>query len=533
MRCRRETVRAEEWRLPILKKILGIDPGSHTIKVVQLQQGFRGLETEQVRAQPRGDGEQTLPELVAGLIEVHQLATEHVVTALRGDRVSVRRLALPFGSDRKLAQAVPFEIEDQLPLDLADVLVDWEVVRRERTRAEVVAAVAPKTAVSELIDTLHDAGCDPSVVEAEGLALANLTAAFDLPGNRVLVDLGHSRTTFCILAEGRPLMARSIDTAGRAITEALAQDRGLDLEEAERVKCEEGVIDPGLQSPLPKVAAAIDRIASEIVRLVASLETALEGAVTQVTLMGGTAQLDRIDELIEERSGLPTARIGLPRETDGLGLVAGGSPVLFAPTIALALRGTTRATTGINFRQDELARRVDLSRYLRGFGWTGRLAAGVAALAVLNFATGTALESRQARQSERQIDALYEEAFPGQPVPDDPLGALRKAAREAHERAEFLGVYRGNLSALDLLAEISRRVPADLEVVFEELNIDRQTIRLRVFSKSFEAADRLGAELAKFGPFADARIGAIESDKRSGGKKFNVTISLAPAGERG
>ena len=174
-----------------------------------------------------------------------------------------------------------------------------------------------------------------------------------------------------------------------------------------------------------------------------------------------------------------------------------------------------------------------LSRYLRGFGWTGRLAAGVAVLAVLNFVTGTALESRQARQSERRIDALYAEAFPGQPVPDDPLGALRKAAREAHERAEFLGVYRGNLSALDVLAEISRRVPADLEVVFEELNIDRQTIRLRVFSNSFEAADRLGAELAKFGPFADARIGAIESDKRSGGKKFNVTISLAPAGERG
>ena len=54
----------------------------------------------------------------------------------------------------------------------------------------------------------------------------------------------------------------------------------------------------------------------------------------------------------------------------------------------------------------------------------------------------------------------------------------------------------------------------------------------RVLAKSFESADRLGAELAKFGPFSQARIGAIETDRKTGGKKFNVTISLGPGGER-
>ena len=71
-----------------------------------------------------------------------------------------------------------------------------------------------------------------------------------------------------------------------------------------------------------------------------------------------------------------------------------------------------------------------------------------------------------------------------------------------------------------------------LDVVFEEVSIDHQTIRIRVSSSSFEAADRLGAELAKFPLFSQARIGAIETDRRTGGKKFNVTISLEPEGER-
>ena len=112
------------------------------------------------------------------------------------------------------------------------------------------------------------------------------------------------------------------------------------------------------------------------------------------------------------------------------------------------------------------------------------------------------------------------------------MAGLREAVRNANERAEFLGVYRGNLSALDVLTEISKRVPPDLDIVFEELSIDRQTVRMRVYAKSFEAADRLGAELAKFAPFAQARIGAIETDRKRGGKRFNVTISLAPPDER-
>ena len=69
-------------------------------------------------------------------------------------------------------------------------------------------------------------------------------------------------------------------------------------------------------------------------------------------------------------------------------------------------------------------------------------------------------------------------------------------------------------------------MPEDLDIRLEELSIDRQTLRMRVNATSFESADRLGAELAKFPPFAEARIGAIETDRKTGAKRFNVTLSL-------
>jgi hypothetical protein len=140
------------------------------------------------------------------------------------------------------------------------------------------------------------------------------------------------------------------------------------------------------------------------------------------------------------------------------------------------------------------------------------------------------LEARRASAIEEQSARLWTDVFPDKPIPGNLVVALRDEVSAAAERAEFLGVYAGNLSALDVLTEISRRVPPDLDVVFEELSIDKQMIRMRVQAKSFEAADRLGVELAKFTPFAQARIGAIETDKKTGTKRFNVTISLAAAG---
>jgi len=243
-------------------------------------------------------------------------------------------------------------------------------------------------------------------------------------------------------------------------------------------------------------------------------------------LCGGTALLADLDRFLAERTGLPTARLGHPHEGLGSGFVAGGPPVVFAPAIALALRGTAQARTRTNFRQDEFAVRIDLERLRREFRFTPWLAAACVGAGLVSFGLDAWLTSRRAGALERSSAALYAGAFPSQPVPDDALAALRTQVQSANERADFLGVYRGNLSALDLLSEISRLVPADLDVVFEELSIDRQTIRLRAYAKSFEAAERLGTELGKFPHFTAVRVGGIEADPKTQAKRFNVTISL-------
>ncbi len=520
--------------MAILSNIVGLDIGSHSIKAVEIRQSLRGFEIVALRLLPRTDVHAPLPELIAHFMTMHRLSTEHLVASLPGHRVSTRRFKFPFRDRKKLAQAIPFELEADSLYDIDDVLVDWEIVGGDRNSAETVATVAARAEVEERLATLSEADCEPRTLEAEGLVLGNLSTIFPLEGTQLLVDIGHTKTTCCLLSDGQPVAARTFPLAGAALTQALATDRGISNEQAEVHKCENGVFGSDTHDTRPTVGRVLNRILSELLRTTGAFEPVIatleSGPIREITLCGGSAQLDRIDEFLAARVPYDVVRLGKPvdQHSDSLG---GENACLFAPAIALALRGTAGTKTHMDFRQQEFAVRLDLTRYQKEIRWPAILAATAGILAAVSIGTAITLEGRRASHVEQQVAELYGQIFPGKAMPPNATAALREEVRSAGVRAEFLGVYRGNLSALDLLEEVSKRVPQDLDVLFEELSIDRQIIRMRVYATSFEAADRLGAELAKFPPFANARIGAIETDKKRGGKRFNVTINLATDNE--
>ena len=517
------------------RRILGLDLGSHAVKAVEFRQTLRGVEVAQLRTLPLDEPSPALASELRDFIQMHDLPTEHVVVSLAGDRVSTRRLSFPFRDRRKIGPAVPFEVDAQVPFDLQDFFVDWEIIGQQGERTEVTATLAPRSEVALLLDTIREAGINPRTVEAEGLVLANLTSIFNLEGTRLLADIGHRKTTLCLCVNGRATAARTVPIAGRAVTEALARELGIGEVEAEGRKIAEGVFGGPGRKESPSGIAVMDELAREMVRTLGSLETATGTAdsppLGEIVLMGGTAHLHRIDEFLAERTGLRVTRLALPPAEMGAALVAGGDPLIFAPAIALAVRGSMQARTRMNFRQDELARRVDLRKLGRELRWTGGLAVLAMVLACVAAITQIALESRRAELVEQQTALLFQEAFPGKPLPGSVLKAMKEAVRGVQQRADTLGIYRGNLSALQVLAEISSRVPTDLDVIFEELSIDRQVIQIKGHSPSFGSVDRLRAELAKYAPFSEIAVGDITSDARRGGQTFNVRISLASGSE--
>lgn len=522
------------------RSVLGLDVGAHTLKAVELRVSPRSLEPGPFRVHPRVDASSPLAEHLQRFVAMHKLPMGHVATALPARQLSTRRLEFPFSDARRLAQAIPFEIEAETPFRLDDIFVDWNLLRADKNQAVVSATLAKRSHVAELLGKLQEGGCDPHVIEAEGLVLANLAPVFRLEGTHLLVDIGHEKTTFCALFEGRPVLSHSIPVAGRAMTEAIASETGLAYEDAEQRKCEGGVLGRAGSAGSPGVAAILDRIAREAVRTLEAAE-ARQGAGpsfrdAKLTLLGGSARLDRIDEVLAKRTGLPTHRLRMPADAPHAKLVEGIDPVLFAPAIALALRLSGESVTKMNFRQGELAFRQDLTAYFgRELRPTVILAAVLAGLLVVSTITTIALQHRREGRHEQAMTALYTAAFPDkQPVPAEPASALGGELRSARERAEFLGLYSDDRSALLLLAELSRTIPKDLEVRINEVAIDRNQIRLDVAAGGYEAADRLTAVLSANEAFRGAKVaGSIKTDSKTGGVSFDVSIPLVVDDEDG
>lgn len=513
------------------RRVLGLDIGSHSVKAVELRQALgREVEIVQLRSFALDDPAPALATELRHLFAAHDLPSHNVVVSIAGDRLSTRRLDFPFKDRRKIAAAVPFEVEQQVPFDLAEFVVDWDLAAETATRSEVTATLVQRSEVALLVETLGEAGISPRVIEAEGLVLSNLAGLLELPGLRILADLGHRKTSFCLCRDGRVIATRTVPLAGRALTLAFAQERGLGEVEAERAKIEEGVIG---NRRAAQAVAVLDRLAREFARTLGSFEPLFAAGerVERVHLLGGSARLPGLDTYLAERTSLAIERLPLPRGAVGTAFVAAGDTLLFAPAMALALRGTSKAQTRINLRQGELAERLDLKGMVRDLRPTALLAGGVVAAALVACGVDIWSHSRSAGALEDASRKLVAEALGGGDPGADSLAAMQSALRSVQRRADTLGVYQGNLSALDLLTEISSHVPKDLDVVFEEISIERGTVQIQGHSPSFGSVDRLRDELAKHPAFSEITVGDITSDARRSGQTFSVRIRVSAEAE--
>jgi len=513
------------------RRILGLDLGTHSVKAVELRLSFRDLEVVQMRTLPLQPGtEEPLAELHDFLVQ-HDLPLDGTVVALPGDRVSTRRLQFPFRDQKRLTAAVPFELEGLVPFELDEFLLAWGIAQQRDSQTSVLAGLTPRAEVEKTLGRLAALHINPRRIEAEGPALANLSGLFSLPETCVIADLGHSKTTLTLVIDGCAVATRTTPIGGLALTQAIASEGGVSEVEAEALKHEEGVFDAAGQFRSPASGEVIDRLARAIARFLGSIEDLIPGDLSDLLLCGGGAHLHRLDDHLTSRLGLPVRRLHAPAEGEGVAALAAGDPELFAPALAIALSDTPRALTKLNFRQDDLAHRFDFMRVGREFRAPLALVAVALGLACGGVLTGISTENSRGEQLESEALARYEASFPGQEAPRSVVSSMQQAVTAAQDRADTLGVYRGNLSALDILTEISARVPPDVEVVFEELAIDRQIVQIKGHSPAFGSVDRLRAELAKYAPFSAIVVGDITRDARRGGQTFSMRISLSSEGE--
>lgn len=238
--------------LPFVSKsdlVVGLDIGSHAIKVCQLKKSSNGyaIVTLGSTVLPEGaveDGTvndpETVSKAISDLFGNLKIKNKKVGFSISGYSVIVKKVNLAVMEEAQLEEHIMAEAEQYIPFDIEDVYLDFQDLKTAEPgsdRTDVMLVAAKKEIVDDYLELLQGLGLSPVIVDVDGFALENTYEYnYEKNENVALVDIGASKMNINILSKGISVVARDIIVGSRQLTEQIQNVFDLDFDEAESIK---------------------------------------------------------------------------------------------------------------------------------------------------------------------------------------------------------------------------------------------------------------------------------------------------------
>jgi general secretion pathway protein L len=482
----------------------GIEIGTDHIAAVQTGTGLKG---RRIRACIRiplqaGGMEEGLDILAATLDLKHDVCR----VTIPEEMVSFRNVPMPFTDARKVRQALPFEVESMLPYPVEDLLIDF-VTTTGVSGGGVLAASVRKTDLSGYLGLLQSKGIDPDVVEVRGAPLASwLLSQPGVPDNFLVLDVEEARHTLVLCLQREIALIRSAVAvvSDRDIPVSLAPGSGESM-------------DPFFMS----LGAAVHRTVHAF-----TAGAGIEERPERLFFTGERVQAPLCADILNRLLGMPAEPIDVSRDKrlriEG-DMVGEWSGALMSGALSLALRNG-RGDAGFNLRRDEFG----LERRYAGIRKALPRAA-VFLFLILSFVAAdiivdTYLLKRAYNALDREIVSIFRQTLPQVTRIIDPVQQLRVAVAELRQPSLSLSGATPESSILDLLQEISRRIPASVRVQVHRMVVDPETIRISGKTDTFNEVDRIKNGLSTSKRFGPVSITSANLDRTGSRVQFEITI---------
>jgi len=308
--------------LPRKRQLIGLDIGSHSIKLVELEEAKRGgwmlqnLGLAQLPAETIVEGNiqdpgavvETIRQLVANV----KPATKSVATSISGYSVIVKKIIVGKATQEELEESIHWEAEQYIPFDINDVNIDFQILGEAESnpdQMEVMLVAAKKDIIDTYTGLLQQAGLTPAVIEVDSFAMGNAYEhTYPEPEGgtcTALIDIGAEKMNINIVKNGTPSLTRDASFGGRQITERLRRERGISLEEAEALKLK-GSTEAQVQQAMEEIYLSV--LGAWVAEVERSIElfsaTYPAEKVGRIILSGGSSRVAGLPELLSSGTGL-------------------------------------------------------------------------------------------------------------------------------------------------------------------------------------------------------------------------------------
>lgn len=482
------------------QRIIAFEISDAELKATVLETTFRDYRIAGLHRERLAPDSGSIEEQVRRFVAQHALAGETILSALPGDCVTWRTLFLPFRDRKRLAQTIPFELENHVPFDLDEVVIDYQVLHRDRAGTTVLAALVPKKDLERHLSLLQAAGLDPKVVDLGPLSTLNsLTLVPDLPPTFAFLDFGPRNVTAALYRNGELAGLRTIL---QPLTPVPASNNGAG----------EGHADP---------------LVAEIRWTLLALNGAPLDDSLPCYVAGDPAELDSLAPELDQALAVDVRRLDrlhLAQTRDS----AAQAPA-FTSSLGLALREVApNATLGLNFRRGAYAYHRSQQELQRGLRGVAALAALVVALTVTHLYVEYRQQARHLDELEQQIRSVARATLPDIPI-RNPVRQLQEEIELLQSELDVLNgiVPLSSSTSLDIFREISAAVPNQVRLDADDYMMDADSIRMRGNADSFESVDTIKQRILATGFFSDVQVRDARADPKGNGVDFRLIMMFA------
>lgn len=244
------------------------------------------------------------------------------VASLPEEKSFLRVIQLPKIQRNEIVKAIRWEIEENIPLPIAELTYDYEVIETPdvgQDHFDVVIVAFSRTIVEAYLKAFQQSGIQLAALELESQATVRaLTVEPRDVETRIIVEIGRTRSNIIVCAAGVITFTTTVEIGGKIFEENIQRSLGVDAARAIEIKKTNGLDKRRSNIEVfGAIVPALGALKDELDRTITYWQehtTHLHGihpAVSEIILAGGDANLFGLDTYLASALKLPV-RYGDP-----------------------------------------------------------------------------------------------------------------------------------------------------------------------------------------------------------------------------
>lgn len=309
--------------------LIGLDISATAVKLLELSKNGDRYRVESyavVPLPPHAVVEKSIADVesvgaaINRAVKRSSTRTKSAAVAVAGSAVITKIITMPGNlSDDEMESQIELEADQYIPYPLDEVNMDFQVLGpseknddQDDGAVDVLLAASRSENVDVRVAACELGGLTAKIVDVEAYAMetAFTLLAPQLPDGGegltvAVLDVGATMTTLNVIHDFKIIYTREQVFGGKQLTEEIQRRYGLSYEEAGLAKKQGGLPDNYVPEVLQPFKDAMTQQVSRSLQFFFS--SSQYNSVDHVILAGGCASIIGIDELIEDKLGVPTS----------------------------------------------------------------------------------------------------------------------------------------------------------------------------------------------------------------------------------